>query len=488
MNRREVLGYAAASAAAYTIAPRHVLGGPNQAPLGDKTGQAGDPEKAATGAYNVKDFGAAGDGRTLDTQAIDKTIEACSAAGGGTVLFPAGVYLTGTVHLKSDLTLYLSAGATILGSENLKDYEDLIGSGGHSARWHAALLEGHELHNVAITGRGVIDGNNVFDPDGEEKVRGPMAIFFHKCEGISVQDISVKNAGNYAHLMDDCSKGYVRGVTVTAGSDGIHMMSCKDFTITDCNFVTGDDCVAGGGLERVVVANCSLNCSSNAIRLGNGGGSETINPAGLRGLKNLAFTNLIIWGPGVYELKTSGRHDLRAGLNIGGGNNLVISNVSISGARCPLWMSVGNREGAMRNVSINNLTATAVGRPQFPASLIQGSQDNPIESISLSNITVVSEGGGPKDLIGSIPFHVTGDPYYSLPCYGLLCRYIKDLDLHNVRFSYSVKDARPALICEGIERLELDGVRGQPGTESETSIVLRDIKTLRSRDSEVLPK
>ena len=487
MNRREVLGYAAASAAAYTIAPRHVLGGPNQAPPGDKTGHAGDPEKAVAGAYNVRDFGAAGDGRTLDTQAIGKAIAACGAAGGGTVLFPAGVYRTGTLHMKSDLTLSLCAGATILGSENLKDYDDIIGFGGHNPRWHAALIVGQGLHNVAITGRGVVDGNNVFDPEGEERVRGPMAIFFHKCEGITVQDITVKDAGNYAHLFDDCSRCYVRGVTATNGSDAVHMLNCRDLIITDCNFMTGDDCLAGGGLERVVVANCSLNCSSNAVRLSEGAGNETIDPNGIKGLRNVAFTNLVIWGPGVWELKTSGKHDLRAAFNMPGGDNIVISNVSISGTRCPLWMNL-RAGGTMRNISINNLTATGVGRPQFSASLIQGLPDNPIESISLSNVTIVCEGGGPKDLLGTIPYHVTQDPFYSLPAYGLLCRYVNDLDLHNVRISYAVKDARPALICENIERLELDGVRGQPGTESETSIELRDIKTLRNRDSEFLPK
>lgn len=486
MNRREVLGYAAASAAAYTVAPGHVLAGPDQAPPGHPTGQARDPAKAATGAYNVRDFGATGDGKTLDKQAINKTIEACSAAGGGTVLFPAGVYRTGSVHLKSDLTLSLSAGATILGSENLKDYDDLIGTG-KTPNWHAALIVGQGLHNVAITGRGVVDGNNVFDPEGEEKVRGPMGIFFHKCEGTTIQDITVKNAGNYAHLMDDCFRCYMRGVTVTGPSDAVHMLNCKDFIITDCYFVTGDDCVAGGGLERLVVANCNLNCSCNAVRLSEGSGRETIDPNGIKGLRNVAFSNLVIWGPGVYELKISGRHDLRSAFNLTGGDNVTISNVSVSGARSPLWMNL-RPDGVMRNVSINNLTATGVGRPQFPASIIQGLQDNPIESISLSNVTIVSEGGGPKDLLGSIPFHINAESYYSLPTYGLLCRYIRDLDLHNVRFRYSVKEARPALICENIERLELDGVRGQPGTESETSIELRDIKTLRARDSEVLPK
>ena len=453
--------------------------------------------KSATGAYNVKDFGATGDGNRLDTQAIHKTIEACSGAGGGTVLFPAGVYLTGTVHLKSNLNLYLDAGATILGSKDLNDYEDIFNPERKmpairpgmpkpdSFLWHAAVVEGHDLRNVAITGRGTIDGNKVFNPNSENFARGPHAIFFSKCEGISIQGIFVKDASNYAHLMEDCSVGNLRGVTVTGGYDGIDMFNCKDFIITDCHFMTGDDCVAGGGWERVVVANCTLNTSCNGVR--NYGG----------GLKNVLFTNLVIAGPGINEHILQRRHDLVAGFNLIAGagenplhvvDNLVISNVSVSNVRCPLWMGVQHPQAAMRNVSVNNLTATAVGKPGNVASLIQGSKDNPVETISLSNISIVSEGGGTKDLIGQ-PFPVTvGEALLPLPCYGLFCRHIKDLELHNVRFSYSEKEARPALICESVERLELDGVRGQPGTESESSIVLRDIKTLRSRDAEVLPK
>jgi hypothetical protein len=483
MKRREILGYAAASAAALTTAPGRMLGGPSQVAPPDKIGPEGDALKPAAGAYNVRDFGATGDGNRLDTQAINRTIEVCSAAGGGTVLFPAGIYLTGTVHLNSNLTLYLSAGATILGSKNLNDYEDVVDErrsqwSAAFRQWHAALLEGHDLRNVAITGRGVIDGNKVFDPQGEEKMRGPHAILFYQCEGISIQDIFVKDAANYAHRIEGCSSGNMRGVTVTGGWDGVNLWNCKDFIVTDCHFMSGDDCVSGGGWERVVVANCTLNTSCNGVRI-NGGGSD------------VAFTNLVIAGPGIYEHRTSGRHDLLAGFWIGGRAvvNLVISNVSVSNARCPLWIvGARNPQEVTRNVSVDNLTATAVGRPQYPTSLIQGNQDNPIESIALNNVTIVSEGGGAKNLIGKpIPATVGGAPM-SLPSYGLFCRYIKELDLHNVSFSYSEKDARPALICESVERLELDGVRGQPGTESESWIVLRDIKTLRSRDAEVPSK
>jgi hypothetical protein len=440
--------------------------------------------------YSVKDFGAAGDGKTLDTQAINKTVEACSAVGGGTVLFPAGVYLTGTVHLKSDITMCVGPGATILGSKNLKDYQDVLDPARKLAsQYHAALLEGHDLRNVAITGRGTIDGNYVFNPQGAENMRGPHAIFFNKCEGISIQDIFVTGASNFAHLLDGCSNVSIRGVTVAGGWDGLHLLNCKNIIVTDCGFQTGDDCIAGGGWERVVVANCTLNTSCNAVRIMSPMSEAIDKSLGDRGVKNVTFTNLVITGPGIYEHRTTGRHDLRAAFLLFSTivDNLVISNVSVSKARCPLWLCVRNPPTAIRNVSISNLIATAVGMPDYEASLIRGLQDNPVESVSLSNISIVSDGDGATDLIGKPLPDTVRDPYIPMSCYGMLCRHVKNLDLHNVRFSYTEKEARPALICESVEQLDLDGVRGQPGTANESPIVLRDIKTLRSRGTEVPP-
>jgi Pectate lyase superfamily protein len=466
-----------------------------QAGPGETSKRTAEQMKPDTGTYNVRDFGATGDGKTLDTQAINRTIAACSAKGGGTVHFPPGVYLTGTVHLKSNLSLHLEAGATLLGSKNLMDYEDILDPERKQAgQWHAALIEGHGLRNVAITGRGAIDGNNVFNPDDEENMRGPHAIFLSQCESLSLQDYFVKDASNYAHLLEGCSSGSVRGVTVSGGWDGIDLFDCKDFTITDCHFTTGDDCVAGGGWERVVVANCTLNSSCSGMRNYKGG------------LKNVIFANLVITGPGLHEHRTHGTkskdpflvahkswhgdHDTLAGFlftSAGVVDNVVLSNISVSNLRSPLWMSVQHSGAAMRNISINNLNATMVGKPSV-ASLIQGSAESPIENLSLSDINIVSAGAGTKDMLAEpVPAKV-GDPNGLLPCYGLFCRNIKNLELRNVRLSYAKKDARPALICEEIEKLALDGVTGQAGTEIESPIKLMNIKTLRSRDAEGLPK
>lgn len=453
------------------------------------------PFKSVSGVYNVKDFGATGNGITVDTAAINRAIDTCNENGGGTVTVPPGIYLSGTVHLKSDMVFHLEAGAMILGSKNMEDYQDVLDMEGKNiSQWHAALIEGHNINNIEISGRGVVNGNNVFNPHGEEKMRGPHAIFFNKCDGVSVRDIFVKDAGNYAHLMDGCTNSSLRGVTVTGGWDGIDLFDCKNFLITDCQFMTGDDSIAGGGWEKVVVSNCTLNSSCNGVRNYNGG------------LKDVLFTNLVITGPGKYKHRTHettsrqeflmnhmswhGTNDSLSGFWFAGNgtiDNMVISNVTISGIRCPVWMSLEGKDLAMRNIQINNLTATDVGKP-FVACLIQGNPNNPIENVLLSNITIQSAGGGTKDMTDKpVPVSV-GDPVELQPCYGLYCRYIKDMEMHHIRFSYLEKDERPALICDNIERLELDGVRGQLEAGSKTSIRLTNIKTLFSNNKETVSK
>jgi len=122
--------------------------------------------------FNVKSFGAAGDGVRPDTEAINKTIQAAHDAGGGTVLVPAGNYVSGTIHLLDNVTFWIDAGATILGTKNLADYRWPEGG----REWDGAIILANGVHNVALMGRGTINGQNLNNPRGEERIRGPHAI------------------------------------------------------------------------------------------------------------------------------------------------------------------------------------------------------------------------------------------------------------------------------------------------------------------------
>ena len=317
------------------------------------------------GLFNVRRYGASGNGVTLDTTCIAKAIDDCAKSGGGTVHFPAGTYLTGTVHLKDNVTPWIDSGATLLGSKDLADYQTPI----PGQRWFAALIVATGVRNVGIVGRGVIDGNRVFDPKGEERMRGPHAAIFHDSRQITVRDISFRDAANYALILRSCEGATIDGMTAMGGWDGINMHDTRDVTISNCRLFTGDDSLAGAYWENVTVSNCVLNSSCNAFRAGG---------------RNVLIDNCLIYGPGKYEHRTSHRHNTESGFQIlphnskprpalkvtAGGpvDNLVISNVTMVNARSPIFIAYGSDaaygEGSLGigRLLIRNLSVTGAGR------------------------------------------------------------------------------------------------------------------------------
>jgi polygalacturonase len=140
--------------------------------------------------------------QSLDTQSIQKALDECASSGGGQVFFPPGRYLSGTIHLRSGVTLYLDAGARLLGTTNLALYSqpktpDYMPEA-KWGKWHRGLVVGENVDDVAIAGPGVIDGNKVFDPTGEERMRGPHGIVLVNCHRFGFRDLTLVDAANYA--------------------------------------------------------------------------------------------------------------------------------------------------------------------------------------------------------------------------------------------------------------------------------------------------
>ena len=154
-------------------------------------------------------------------------------------------------------------------------------------RWHRALILGEGVENVSIVGKGIINGNKVFDPRGEERMRGPHALLLGNCKNVTIRDISIRDAANYAMMLEFTSDVEIRGVKVTGGWDGIHFRGwkdnpCRNISISDCELYTGDDCIAGWYWEDTLIARCIINSSCNGIRL--------IGPA-----KNLIIYDCLFW-------------------------------------------------------------------------------------------------------------------------------------------------------------------------------------------------
>jgi hypothetical protein len=210
--------------------------------------------------FNVTEFGGFPDLDAPQTAAIQATIDAAGAADGGVARIPAGRFVSGALALRDGMTLELTAGAVLEGSRDWRDYGK-----GH---WTDALINASGLRNAGLRGPGVIDGMDVGREGGEEGFRGPHAIFATGAAGLRIEELTIRNAGNYAAICRDTRDIVLDRVTVQAGHDGLHIQNCENVTVQDCDFRTGDDCIAGTDNRNVAVAGSRFNSSCNAFRLG----------------------------------------------------------------------------------------------------------------------------------------------------------------------------------------------------------------------------
>ena len=257
--------------------------------------------------FNVMDYGAVRDGKELQTKALQAAIDACFKSGGGEVVVPAGRYLTGTIRLRSHVTLHLLSGAHIVGSTNPDDYthfledtvepihpneeepnygskplyittghgqttEKEIVKGNHPlvTPWYNAIIRAYDAEDVRIVGDkdSYVDGQNCYNECGEEGYRGPHAINMFRCKNIELTGYTVKDSANWANILFECQNLFIHDITVLAGHDGIHCRSCDNIVIEDCNIYSGDDCIAGYDNQNVVIRRCMLDCACSAMRFG----------------------------------------------------------------------------------------------------------------------------------------------------------------------------------------------------------------------------
>ncbi len=266
--------------------------------------------------FNVRSFGAKGDGKTKDTIAIQKTIDACTAAGGGTVVVPPGTYMTGSIFLKNNVDFYIMSGATLLGSPNKEDYNKLdicpqnSGSTNESS-FGAHLILCIEQKNVTLRGPGIVDGNSMkFMVDekgvpypGQNKIpwRPSQMLYFVESDHIRVQDIQLLNSTYWTSFYHGCTHVFIRGVKIknsrlphTYNGDGIDIDCCEYVSISNCQIDSADDCITLRGNDKklktrrpcrfVTITNCAVSTPCNCFRFGVGDGQ----------VNHIAVSNIVI--------------------------------------------------------------------------------------------------------------------------------------------------------------------------------------------------
>jgi polygalacturonase len=406
--------------------------------------------------FNVRDYGALGNGQTLDSPAIQSAIDACSAQGGGTVHLPAGRYLTGSMFLRSDISLHLGSGALILGSENPDDYPII-----HS-RWegkhqdtYAPLITGQNLNNISVVGRGTIDGRGAVwwqvKRDGRLKHPRPRMISFSDCTNVLIEGITAINSPSWTINPIHCQNVNIRGIAIinpadSPNTDGINPDSCRLVRISDCYVSVGDDCITiKSGTEHeapdryapcrdITITNCTLERGHGGVVIG----SEMSG-----GVKNVVISNCVFIGTdrGIRIKSRRGRG--------GAIEDIRVSNLIMDGVLCPFTMnlyyhigvrgntdvsdknprSVDDSTPRLRRIHFSHITAREV---KHAAGFLYGLAEMPLEDISFTDVSIsISDeaDSGYPEMADDIP---------SMSQAGFFIRNVRHLRLENVQVTGQV--------------------------------------------------
>ena len=431
--------------------------------------------------FNILDYRAKGDGVTLNTKSIQAAVDACSKSGGGTVLFPAGRFVSGTIYLKSNVTLFLEAGAVLEGSKNLKDYPVTISKVRSYTDNYTdkSLIYAEDLENISITGKGIIDGNGAWfkveNMENSEELRKKDDFAFYKyrpylirvinCKNILVRDITLLNSPMWVQHYLLCEDVNIDGIKVNSrvnhNNDGIDIDACQRVRISNCDIISGDDAVVlkstlAQPCKNVTITNCTLSSNCNAFKLG----TET----------NGGFENVVVSNCTIYDTQLAG---ITLQLVDGGTLDRVsVSNITMNNVGAAIFIRLGNRArpyrenmakpgmGKMSNVIIDNIIGTNIGKTGCSITGLPGYM---AESISLSNISLTFDGGGTKEMSDreipeldeAYPEH---DMFGILPAYGFYCRHCKNIRFNNMELGFSGTEMRPAILCDDVENMVINSL------------------------------
>jgi len=460
-----------------------------------------------TKIYNVVDFGAKGDGATLDTQAVQAAIDACARDHGGTVLVPAGVFVIGTIEMKSNVTLRIAAGGKLLGSADGKQYHaaDAIPLTGDSTLndGNVGLIFAVNADNITIEGPGAIDGQGaqfrspsrgVPPPSGRGGAARPYHLLFYRCNNLRVRDLylvasafhSIRVIQSHFVWMDNL-RIYNR---VNGNNDGFHFISCEYVHVAGCDVQSQDDaCALFGSCKNVTVTNSTFSTRWSVFRFGGG------NP------ENVTISNCIIYETYGCPIK----------MQFGPSNqvrNLMFSNLVLQDVTGPITISLNNRmrrnpnapaaneatpQGFVRNIAFRGIRGSVVaeGR-QFPdmafnqnyrpgetrqCIVLNALNGQLLEDIVFDDVRITYGGGGTAEEANrEIP--QTAGEYFEVgtpPAYGLYARNVRGLTLNNVRFDVEKPDVRPAVVLDHVSDSAMTGLNAQGNPQA--SGVLRFIES-----------
>lgn len=474
--------------------------------------------------YLVTAFGAIPDGKTLNTQAIQKAIDAANKNNGGQVIIPKGIFLSGSIQMKSNVTLYFEEDAVLLGSANPKDYSNMDFNGRpvspkNDDLSQMALILALRVNNIAIKGKGTINGQGLqlalnidslhhaglsIDPkynlrrNRPNETMRPKLFRFSQCDTVLIEGLKAGEASCWGLSFELCSNLTLSNLAIVNRSywnnDGIDITDCKNVRVENCDIDAADDGIClksyypGYCNDAIYIANCTIRSSASAIKFGT---------ASIGGFKNVIIKDIKVYDTfrSAIAIET-----------VDGGfiENVNVSNINAVNTGNAIFIRLGQRSGdksgSIKNVHLKNIKVQVpFGRPDsnydlrgpevdyfhnpFPAS-ITGIPGYSIENVVLENIEITYPGRASKGMaylplsrLKDVLENINGYPEFTmfgeLPSWGFYVRHVNGIQMKNVKLTLEKEDFRPAFVFDDVKELSMENI--DIPSDKTTQIIFKDV-------------
>jgi polygalacturonase len=438
------------------------------------------PSASAATTLNVRDYGATGNGSTNDTAAINRAITAANAAAGGAIVqFPAGTYRSAnSIHMKSNVTLQLDSGATIMGASGT-GYDqaepnpyDAYQDYGHS-HFHDAMIWGDRLTNIGFTGAGTIDGGGHLITGNPDAGEADKIISLTRCSNLTFNGITLRRGGHFAALINGCDNVTADHFKIFTASDrdAWNIISTTNVTITNSDINGNDDAIVfksdyalgaklPNGHVTVTDTHASAGCC-NALMFG----SETCGDFTDYNFQRITITGANKSGLGMVSMD---------GANI---SDVHYRDITVSNVASPIMQKIGTRRrcgnspgiGHISNITYDNITITGKSSPQYSPTLWGESGGNRISNVTFNNVHITVPGGHASMSTGvpsNDPNNYNPNSIGTRPAYGWYIHNANNITFTNSRVDFSSGDARPAVIANTGSTVDFDHFTAERSTGS----------------------
>jgi polygalacturonase len=493
------------------------------------------PGTSSNAVFDVRTYGAKGDGAAIDTLAINRAIEAAHASGGGTVRFSAGTYASYSIHLKSYVSLYLEAGAVILAApsggtastqydaaesnEPWEKYQDY----GHN-HWHNSLIWGEDIHDFAILGTGLIWGKGLSRgasevPLAETSGVGNKAIGLKNCHNVLLRDFSILEGGHFGILATGMDNLTIDNVMIDTNRDGIDIDCCRNVRVSNCSVNSPwDDAICpkssfalgyARATENVTISGCYVTGAYQMGTMLDGtwkrwpsdkpnqlrvkpyfpqefNGSIKLGTESNGGFKNISISNCIFDGSKGFAIESS--------------DGALVEGITFSGitmhdcTNTPLFLRLGARMrgpagvpvGRLRGVTISDVVSYNSASRLGGGGIFSGIPGHPIEDIKIHDVYLEHVGGGSRQMAALAPPESVADNpwpdpdmFGDIPASGFLLRHIHNIEFTNVEIASAQQDARPVFCMDSVDDAEFFHVK-TPRHNSSPVFSLRNVRNFRT--------